>query len=320
MANITLRDIIAAKNAPDAPIMSHLTKTSGILATGAAKAANDGIKHIYQKLMALPTLTATTLTGSTTPVTINNEVDSVNLALVQSHMSEAAAVLDNYPGGASAFFGEAKAAFEESFMQDSAKAVIYGNDSTFGNTSFAKGFHQIAKANSKVIQMGGATGSRTSIFAVKWNPAACSLLFNGADVGAGQVIQATALNGGQPVLVTNNTTTGSARYDYQLYLKGYLGFYSATQYDVAAMTQIQDDTDDRPTAAGLDRLLDMVKADNNTFLYMSRQGKRLVEMLDDSKLHLGTADNDYNTRLDYWQGIPIAIDDNISDVETTVLD
>jgi len=318
MANQTVRDIIQAKNAKDELIMSHLKKTSGILATAQARLANDGIKHIYQKLASLPSLSSTLLDGSVAPTTTQKDNYSVNLSLLQSFMSEAN-VLENYPGGPRAFFIEQMAIYNESFFQDGANSIIYGNDSTFGDTTYSSGFHQYAKAYGNVIQAGGDTGSRTSIFAVNWSRH-CTTLYNPNDINEGRVLNFDTFDG-KPVMDKKNTTTGASRKDYQMQAQGYLGFVSATKYDVAAYTQIQDAADDRPTATNLDQLLDYVKADpTTTFLYMSRTGKRLVEMLADGKYQRGSMDNNYNTRLDYWNGIPIAIDDNISDAETTVLD
>ena len=319
MANQTVRDIIQAKNAKDAPIMKHLKKTSGILATGQSRLANDGIKHVYQKLASLPSLSSTLLDDSVAPTTTNKNNYSVNLSLLQAYMSEPANVLDNYPGGARAFFREQMEIYNESFFQDSSKSIIYGNNSTFGDTTYSAGLHQYAKAYSNVITAGGDSGSRTTIFAVNWSRF-CTMLFNENDVSEGKVLRFNTF-GGTPRMVKENTTTRASRLDYEMQAQGYIGFVSATKYDVAAYTQIQDAADDRPTATNLDKLLDYVKADpTTTFLYMSRTGRRLVEQLADSKYQRGNVDNDYNTRLDYWNTIPIVIDDNIRDDETTVLD
>jgi len=317
----TVRDIIQAKNQKDAPILYHLQKQSGLMATAQARLANDGIKHTYTKIKELPALTSTLLDGSVAPTVTNKNNYSVNLSLQQAYEIIPVNVVNNeqYPGGIQGYAREAIATYNESFSQTGAKSIFYGNDTTFGDGTYSAGLHQYAKAYGNVIQAGGDTGSRTTIFAVSWDPRWCTTLYNEMDINQGRMMNVDTF-GGSPRMVKDNTTTKAAIYGYELHMQGYLGFVSSTKYDVAAYTQLQDAADDRPTATNLDKLLDYVKAGPNTFLYMSRNARRMVEQLADAKYQRGNGDNNYDTRLDYWNGVPIVIDENISDVETTVLD
>src|SRR6056297_879265 len=147
MANQTLRDLVAAKNSKSAPIISHLEKAAGIVKTANAELANDGIKHVYQKYISLPSLTAGTLTDGSTPTTVKKELTEVNLSIMRTHLSEPADLLDKYPGGPRAYFNSQVPVYNEAFLQSASKATIYGNNSTFGSTSYPQGFHQVAKAN-----------------------------------------------------------------------------------------------------------------------------------------------------------------------------
>lgn len=326
MANQTLRDLVVAlagKQADIATVMSHLTKRSGILKTALAIPANYNIYHKYKKVAALPTFTVGGINQDLTDVTVNKDLFQQELCSVDAIQTEYKKELDNYPGGARKFFSDQFLAFIEGWGQAASKQTIYGTDSTFGSVEGTIGFHQIAKANSNVVQRGGTTGSCTSIFAVKWNPQSCGLLFNPASAAAGKFLEITPQHQGRAYseIINDGGSDQSKKMVYGVSYESYLGLLSASKYDIAAMTQIQDDTGDKPTAATMDELLDKVRADEgNSFLYMNRLGKRLLLELKDSKFQMGAVDKNYDIRIDYWNGIPIILDENISSVETNVLD
>jgi hypothetical protein len=50
---------------------------------------------------------------------------------------------------------------------------------------------------------------------------------------------------------------------------------------------------------------------------MNRTQKRLVRELKDSKFEMGALDKNYDIRVDYWNGVPIIIDENIVNTEST---
>jgi len=321
MAYQTVRDLVLQKNFDGETIRFDLVKQPGIVMTALAQASNDGINHKYKKLLALPTGTVGGLDGGVTPTTQNDEFADIGMSFWQALEQEAAEVIDNMIGGAPKYFEGSLPDYEEAFWQDSAKSFIYGGNSTFGDVKFTDGFHQYAKRYGNVIQMGGTTGSTTSIFAVKWNRKRCSTIWNGESINTGQFLTSKALNGGAPLMAMANVTTQEQKLVYQALHKGYFGLFSGSTYDIAAMTQIEDAADDRPTSTLLNKLIDMVKGDpSDTILYCSRNGRRMVNALKDAKLQLNIQDKDFNILVDNFNGYRLVVDDNISDVETNVLD
>lgn len=323
MSYATIRHLIMDKAHDGTAIIDHLAKESGILRTGLAIPANEGVLHKHKKVISVASFSTVNPGASTTDQTIEQELTQTDLKIIRAMQSEPQDIVDNYKGGKAKFFRDQLFGFVEGFGQQASKQLIYGNNSVFGSVDAPLGFHQIAKANSKVIQMAGDSAYRTSIFAVKYNPAYCGILFNPNHGGAGKnrFLRIQPMNGGNVTAEVTNVSTGAKKLVYQFEYSGYLSFLSGTEYDVAAITQIQNADNDKPTAAGLDELVDMVKGTSqNTFLYASRLGRRLVRELKNSKLEMGVMEKNYDTRIDFWEGIPFVIDENISNVETTSLD
>ena len=146
------------------------------------------------------------------------------------------------------------------------------------------------------------------------------MLYDPAISSSSEMMKSMVLNGGKPVLETTNTTGNLKKLSLQVSHYGKFAFHTASSFDVARLHSIQDDTDDRPTAAEIDELLDLVRADSNTFLFMNRWGRRMVQTLNATALSTAPQTTDFYSWLNAWNGIPIIIDDNISSVETDTLD
>lgn len=319
MANQTLRDLIVAyagKSAMVDMVMSHLVKRSGILKTALAIPANYNIYHKYRKMAALPSFTVGGMNQNLTDVTVNKDLFQSELASIDAIQTEYKKELDNYPGGPTKFFTDQFLGFIESWGQSASNNIIYGT-SSLGNSAGIIGLHQIAAAYGNVITETGTSGSTTTIFAVKYDPKSCGVLYNPA---AGKFLNVTKINEGKPYseVINDGGDDQSKKMVYGTSYESSIGFLSASKYDVAAYTQIQDASGDVPIADNMDELIDMVKGDEgSTFLYCNRTALRLLRRLKESKLEMGTVDKNYDVRVDFWNGIPIVIDENILDTEST---
>lgn len=322
MATATLRALATEWGKAGEAEIDQLTNQSGFLRVAQAIKSSHGATHKYKMLDELPTFSVVSPGGSSGDTTTNENVLSVDLKIIRANESEPADILEDYPGGSAAFFNKQRPAYLESFGQTASKVMFYGNNSTFGDVSWGAGLHQIAKAYGNQIDAGGTSASTTTIFAVRFRAGdnGCGVLYDSNVTGAGEIMKSEVLNGGKKVLEVTNTTGNLKKLSVQVSHYGKLAFHSASSYDVARLHSIQDDTNDRPTAKEIDELLDMVRADGNTFLFMSRLGRRMVQVLDASALSTTPGTTDFYSWLNSWNGIPMIIDDNISDVETDVLD
>jgi len=322
MATATLRALAAQWALEGDASMDHLTVNSGFLQVAEAIPASHKALHKYKKLNALPSFTVSNPGGSRGDTTTDDNVFDNHLKIVAANESEPADILEDWDGGASAYFAAQRPSYLEAFGQAVSNIMFYGDNATFGNVTGFRGLHQIAKANSKVTQCGGASGSRNTIFAVKFRSGSngCGVLYDNAITGGGDIMESEVLNGGQKVLEVTNTTGNQKKEVYQVVHKGKMSFLSTSVYDVAALTQIENAATDLPTADRIDTILDAVRASGNTFLFMNRATRRMVNALNASALSTDPGTTDFYSWLTSWNGIPIIIDDNLLSTETTALD
>lgn len=322
MAQVTLREVLMKYKVMEPALIDNLEKESGFLRTAAAFKSSHGTYHKYKEYNELPTFSVVAPGASSVGTSASSDVKQTDLKIIRAIQDEPADIVDTYPNGKAAYFDDQLPAFLEGFGQALSKAVFYGTNSTFGYSAGFKGFHQYAKAYGNVVQMAGATGSRTSIFAVKFKQGVSGLLLNSEVMnGERQFLNIDVMNGGNAVMNTTDTTKNAKQKVYQVDYSSSIGLLSASSYDVAAITQIQDDTNDKPTASGMDQILDMVKADStNTVIYCNRTARRLLYELKNGKMEMIPGDGEYRTQIEGWNGIPLVLDENIFDTETTVLD
>lgn len=330
MANATLRRVITELGSDSEAIMKSLEKKSGILRSALVDESSHGHFHKYKVVDGLPTFSWYAATGSLTDSTVNDNLIQVDLKNIGAMQSESKIVAETFPGGVEAFFRKQMPAFIEGFGQSASTGIVYGYNATFGNTSAIRGFHQYVNdfvrtdgqnSNVNYINETGTSGATTSIFAVNWDLNTCKLVFDGQSVRNEGFLQVLPLHQGQPTAEVTNTTSGAKKPVYQVLYEARLALQAASFYDIAAYRRIQDDTNDKPTAANMDLLLDLVHADStSTKLYMNRTARRLLGELKDSKLQTFVGDKDYSTAVEMWNGIEVVIDDNILSTETTAVE
>jgi hypothetical protein len=323
MATATLRTLFNELALPGIGSLNHLVKKSGFLQVAEAIPASHGASHKYKRVEALPTFSIINPGGSVGDTTVNSDILTVDMKIVRAQQSEPSDLVDDWPSGQGAYFNSQQPSYLESFGQKASGMVYYGTDATHGDVSANIGLHQIAKAYGNRTDAGGDSGSTTSIFAVKFRSGqnGCGLLYDPAITSGAEIMKSELLNGGSKVLEVTNTTGNLKKSVYQVQHSGKLAFLSSSAYDVSVIHSIQDATNDRPTASEMDNLLDQVRWDGeDTFIFMNRLGRRMLSVLNDSKLQTNPGSTDYYSWLSTWAGCPIIIDDNILSTETSSLD
>ena len=323
MAQMTLRALAVKQGWANAPSIDSLTVKSGLLTAGGAIAASHLTKHKHKRLDALPTLTWRDAGGAQGNVTTNSNLFETHLKLVGGLQSEPADITVDWPGGADAYFAEQKPAWQEAFGQAASVGLFYGTDSTHGNAKAPVGIHQYGVAAGQTIQnsQAGDTGSTTSIFAIKFRPGidGCGILYDPQVTAAGNLMTSEVLNGGNKVAMTISTTGPTAQLVYQVEHTGKLAFLTTSTKDIAIYNRIQDADSERPTAAKMDELIDAVEFDERTVLFMNSATRRMLNLLNDSKLSTTPITTDYYRFLSAWNGVPIMIDNNILQTEANTL-
>lgn len=323
MATANLRKLAEQWASPAQASIESLTNLSGFLKVAETIEASNDLWHKHKNVNSLPSFSAVPPGGSIGDTTVSSDVLQTDLKTIKAHQSESADIVENWKAGKAAYFDAQRPSYLEAYGQKVSNLVFYGDDATFGDVAGFRGLHQFAKAYGNEIAGSGTSGSTTTIFAVKFRSGVngCGMLFDNQVMGGADIMKSTVLNPNIPVLEVTNTTGNQKKEVYQVVHKGTSSFLTTSTYDVARYHSLQDDTSDRPTARNLNALIDLVRGESsNTFLFMNRLGRRLVNDLKTTDLQTNVMDTDYNIVVDMFNGIRIILDDNISSVETDALD
>jgi hypothetical protein len=304
--------------------MDQVEKKSGIAMTMGVIPANNGFFHKWKMSGMLPSATIRAIGGSVTGSTTNNTIGRQDLKEFTMFQPEDWATVKNLGGGddqaaAERYFASTYPQFLEGMLQSIVKQIIYGNNATFGDTSGFLGLHQYAKNNIQTTPLGGETGSRTTIFVVRWNEKWCSMLINPNVISGGAEIMRMTRPAFNPS--TTNTTTGAKQPTWESWLTSEMGFMVASTVSVHAITQI--DSTHIPTSAQLMAAMRGVHSDRdlaNTKIYCNERGRDYIFGLNDANLISTSMDKTYNNRITTFNGVEIVTDENIRDDETTALD
>jgi len=313
MADATLRKLVTDKAVTDIAIIDDLVNASGILQTATVIPSSHGKFHKYKKVSALPTASFREIGGSYTDQTVNDEIHQLDLKMIGLVQSEDKAICDEI--GVQKYFTQGRPAVMEALGQKIADGIIYGTNSTYGDTQAFRGWHEMADAagSSYYTDVGGGDASTTTIFVVKYKMGVNGLVYNSATVNGGSLIKTTVLNNAQPVL--EYTAAGTKKPVYQVLYETDMAYLNASIHSVHALVGIDASND--VTDIDMKKAIDSVKGTAfDTFIYTSRMGKRSIEKLNSGDLQTIPATNDYNTLITYFNGIPIVVDENINEDDT----
>ena len=297
------------------PIVVDLMKYSNLLQTAAVAKASNGIKHRYRYFNSLPTAVFRVIGEAITPQKVDVNTAQIDLKELVFDLYDDYQAILQYPGGKNQWLVDNYPAAMAGISNAVAKAVYYGYDPTFGYLKAFKGLHQYAKDLSQVIaQKGGTTAQRTSIFAVRWDEFdGASLRYNNTDL-----LNVIDMTPNQPVPVVTDTTNNYQLNVFKWIISSYFALIVPSKKSVAAITQV--DSSHAPTADNMNALVNAVAAPNgNVVIYTSALGARQIATLKDTKYNMFTETN-YDNAVSAWRGVPIFINENISEVETTALD
>ena len=324
MARNTLLDLsLAYASKGTQAIIDSMVKSSAFLRTAGIEFANNGFKHTFPVVTDLPGVNVRGLNEGTVPTKGKKRLDEISLKIFESKQSEDYLMCDNYPGGTAQFFADNAPLYTEALVQAFVNNAIYGT-TALGNTKGFKGIHQYVKDNATTQrkQLGGASGASTSIIAVRWKPGVCGLVvptYQGKNLD--QMLKVKVLNGGNPISIPSDTTTGEEMTVYQAVYNALMGLMCGSVYSMGAICQI--DSTHKPTATNMNNLVDSVRSqpgDGFTFIYASRIGQSYIADLKDSKYYIVGQDKNYDNIVEFWRGVPIMVEDNILNTETNAID
>jgi len=300
----------------DPAIIDSLTRDHGILTAAEWIAASHNVTHQSKKSTGLKSGSFIALDGSITPQKTDNTIVVTTLKVAASLQEESNKIVDNYPAGKKAYMENNSAEFYEGLGNTIVDMIIYGNSDITGSPTGANaydGLRKISDTNSMSQELGGATAKSTSIFAVRFHPKNAGILFSPEAFAKGQLIKVEPLADGKPTTVVTDTSTGAQKVVYQNEYSSLSAFIAADTKYIAAITQI-DDTH-APTINHMETMLDSIKSDKNSFIFVSRRGRRFLKALKLTYITMTEMSNGIRVSVMDYNGTPVLIEESISDVE-----
>lgn len=313
----SITDLVAQYNAGSAQMIDRsIIKKNGLISTGGYYTANKSLAHYYSVLSSLPTAGIRSLGDGIAASTVSGSYTTTQLSLFTSWAPFDKAYMGTDP---TAFFNRVAPRYLMSVAQKMQAAYIYGTDATFGDTSYTgNDFHSYVSSSRATLRQDLYTGSTcstgTTIFAVNWSQM--------PDTDGAAIIVDPLTNGGG-VFWTNDFTqeypvtgaTGSFM-GHALFVNNDSALILPGAKDVAAITGVGVTGGTSLTQTHIDNMLAAINADSSTMIYCNLRAYNLINACVTRYL---ANDRQYNNQLATWNGIPIILDDNISNVETAAL-
>lgn len=296
-------------------------KKNGLIAYATYIPANKGAAHTYTIYSTLPAGGITSWGDGVAATDVSGSTTTINLPHFQvSHQKDAVPV-NNFPGGAGAYFNNVTPLYLNSLFQTIQKSWIYGTNATYGNSSYgATGLLQYvsASASTQLQELTGSAYTGSTMYAVRFSP---------FEQGDGAQV-AVDVSGG--VFYTNPD------WDTQKVIAGSTGPFSGYQMlfnslnvmvlpgtnNVAAISGINATTvaANLLTTDKVNAMLDAVNYDSNTIIICNKYTLRQLRQIGkEDHLQMMPSDMGYNDMILTWNGVPVIVDDNLNTTDTSAL-
>lgn len=276
--------------------VEYLTQNTPILSVLPFEPATHDLWNVYEEVTDLTGAGFVDLDSELPEVGAKTELRKVDLSIMGGIAKVGEDKAKAY-GGPANYFKKQEASILRKSGMAAEIAILYNNIRTK------------ALALGNKISAGGSSNVNYSILAVRFVPGDTTGLYSPNGFAGGTLLNVQAVNGGalMEFTVTNNGVTKTIL-GYKVRYKGYFGFMIASDSTTAALVNIDVDSSTKklPTAVQVDDLLDKVRADANTFLFMHPRCKsQAINPIKTTALQMNVMDKELNTIVDKWNGVPI---------------
>lgn len=212
-------------------------------------------------------------------------------------------------GGKAAYFASKMPAILRKSGMDAEKSILYNS------------LRAYAIANSKAINAGGTTANKqNSIICVNWVPGTITGLYDPM-WNQGYAFMMENISGGNKYKDSNGVLV------YGQTIESVIGMQMASSRYVSTIVNVELDPDGDgtynalPTEAEMDIMIRNARGTNagRTFIYCAPEVLDALGSYKSSKLQTVVTDNQFNNRIDMWNGIPIVTSYNFdSNAEAVV--
>lgn len=270
--------------------VDYLTNKAPILKMLPMISTTDGLKHMYEVLIAADAAEIVGFDGELVELDAETDIEQVDLTAFGGKMQAGEDVINKF-GGAGSYFGKKMIPVLKKTGQDMESSIVYNS------------FRSFAITNSNYESALGSANTNYSMMAVTFEPGEIGGLYDPQGFGDGKVFDVELFNNGGLYEFTKNGKIMAGRGQR---IKTYFGMQLANPRYISALVNIDivNNLDDL-TETLIDNMLYNAYENENTFIFM--HPKLLVAMgkFKASKLNMATNDNDFNTKITNWNGTPI---------------
>lgn len=288
----TLRDL-AVQFAKKKTMVDDLTNDAPILDKILWSEATDAFSNTVGKLDSVTGASFVDINGTLSSASATEKLVKVDLEKMGAKLEVQDDTARAY-GGAAAYFAK----FEPKILRKTGANV----EAEIVQTHMLN----YALNNSKALKTAAASGNGYSLYAIRFiEDETCGIYGKGMPFAKGDLLERLPVNGG------NLYFNASGQEVYGTIYKGFFGFQIANDNSVGAICNIQSDK--LPTAAQIEDLLNMVRADNSkTFLFCAPKCLTYLSSLKTSYLKTEMSDTNMKVGITHWNGVPIITSYNIA--------
>lgn len=302
------RDVAIAMAKKQAVIIDDVTEDAPILAMLPMQEASHGLRNVYEQLKDVDGAQLVNLDDELPSINADGTLEYQDLGVLGGIIRVGEDKAKRF-GGVGNYFATKMPSILRETGANTETSFIYNNILPYAN------------ANSKEQLAGGSTAdSQYSICCVKWVAGETTGLYDADGFGTGKAFDITPVNGGNIYEYTDSDSKDKLVYGQRI--KAYIALQLANPRNVSSIRNVEltaDATTDTgykalPTEAMMRKMIRDARATSaNSFIYCHPAVKDALGAYKGSALEMTTLDNDRNTKVEAWDGIPIISSYNFKD-------
>lgn len=298
MVKNVLREIAIRQAHKQPHIVDAITEDSPILAMLPMQPATHGIVNVYESILDIKGAALVDLDDELPEIYVDSALKQADLSVIGGTIYVGTDKAKKF-GGPAAYFNYKTPTVMRQSAARIERSLYYDN------------FRKFAIDNGKVIDAGGTGNANYSLVVVKWVPGENTGLYDANGFGSGKILETIPLSGGG---VFKHNVDGKEVSVYGADLKTYFGLQLANPRYISSVVNITINPADGTTNLTswmVNQAVAQARGTaGNTIIYCSPTLKTLLMSFKEAR-YIMTQETDYNTIIDYWNGIPIVDSYNI---------
>lgn len=302
------RDVGIEKAVKQEVMIDAVTEEAPILATLPMEEASHGLRNVYESLKDVDGAQLVNLDDELPSINAEGTLEYQDLSVLGGIIRIGEDKAKRF-GNAQSYFAKKMPSILRETGANTETSFIYNN------------FRPFAKTNSREQSAGGTTAdSQYSMICVKWTPGEVTGLYDPEGFGSGKVFDIMPVNGGNIYEYTD--TDSKSKLVFGQRIKTYIALQLANPRYVSSIVNIELTADDLkdtgykalPTEAMMRKMIRDARANPaNSFIYCHPAVKDALGAYKGTALEMVPLDQDRNTMVSAWDGIPIISSYNFTD-------